>query len=205
MPQINLLPWREELRKRRLKEFLIVGAVAMMLAAGAVVGVHLYYEGRIEFQVKRNALLKDEIVKLDKKIAEIKEIEREKELLLARMRIIEQLQTSRPEIVKVMDQLVKTLPEGVFYTSIAQKGRSFNLDGVAQSNARVSSLMRSLDDSQEFTNPVLLEIKAQNAPSNLRDVRLASFKLRVSQKAAAELEGAAVSGAARGGTNVARK
>ena len=189
MPQINLLPWREELRKRRLRDFFVIGGLCMAAAAAAVVGVHVFYEGRISFQERRNAMLQTEIEKLDKKIAQIRDLEREKELLLARMRIIEQLQTSRPEVVKVVDQLANTLPEGVFYTRITQKKQVFNLQGIAQSNARVSSLMRELDDSPQFINPKLLEITASTGPPGIEsDVRFASFKLEVLQKQLAELK-----------------
>jgi type IV pilus assembly protein PilN len=182
MPHINLLPWREELRKRRQKEFGMVALVAMLLMGGVVGGVHVYFQQRIDHQERRNKFLNQQIASLDEKIEEIKNLEREKERLLARMDIIQRLQSSRPEIVNVLDDLVRTLPEGVFYTNITQKNRSFQLKGTAQSNARVSSLMRALDDSAWFENPNLVEIKANNKDiSASTTVKLSDFSLTVTQ------------------------
>lgn len=182
MPHINLLPWREELRKRRQKEFGMVALVAMLLMGGVVAGVHFFFQQHIDHQEKRNKFLNQQISKLDKKIEEIQDLEREKERLLARMEIIQKLQTSRPEIVHVLDNLVETLPEGVFYTTITQKARTFQLKGTAQSNARVSSLMRSLEDSQWFENPNLVEIKANNKEiSESTTIKLSDFSLTVTQ------------------------
>lgn len=184
MPRINLLPWREELRKQRNKEFGVT-AVVVGLLMGAIVGVvHFYYVQEIEFQQRRNALLASETARLDKKIKEIKNIEGEKARLLARMQIIQQLQTSRPEIVHLLDEFVTTLPEGVYYTSVQQKGRALSMQGVAQSNARVSSLMRQLDASEYLANPALVEIAA--APKKIKgaseDVRVSNFRLNVKQE-----------------------
>jgi len=181
MPHINLLPWREELRLRKQKEFGALAAVAVVVMACVVGGVHLYFQGLIDYQSSRNAYLETEIGRLDKKIAEIKDLELEKERLLARMRIIEQLQSSRPEIVHLMDELVDKLPEGVYYTSVEQKGRALNLKGVAQSNARVSSLMRKLDGSTWLEEPALVEIKREKAKDAIDEVRLSAFDLNITQ------------------------
>ncbi len=185
MPQINLLPWREELRKRRNKDFGVTAVVVAAIMAGVVYGVHWHYQQRIDYQKERNGFLEQQIAALDKKIKEIQDLDREKERLLARMRIIQQLQTSRPEIVHVVDAIVKSLPEGVFYTSIAQKGRSINMKGMAQSNARVSSLMRQLESSDWFENPNLVQIKAVPQPKGTQgateDVKLSDFDLKVTQ------------------------
>ncbi len=184
MPRINLLPWREELRKQRNKEFGVT-AVVVGLLMGAIVGVvHFYYVQEIEFQQRRNALLASETAKLDKKIKEIKNIEGEKARLLARMQIIQQLQTSRPEIVHLLDEFVTTLPEGVYYTSVQQKGRALSMQGVAQSNARVSSLMRQLDASDYLENPVLVQITATTGKRKgaTEDLRLSNFRLNISQQ-----------------------
>ncbi len=183
MPHINLLPWREELRVRKQKEFGALAAVAVVVMAGVVGGVHLYFQGLIDYQSSRNAYLETEIGRLDKKIAEIKDLELEKERLLARMRIIEQLQSSRPEIVHLMDELVDKLPDGVYYTSVEQKGRALNLKGVAQSNARVSSLMRQLDGSGWLEEPALVEIKREKASDAVDEVRLSAFDLNITQTA----------------------
>jgi type IV pilus assembly protein PilN len=194
MPRINLLPWREELRKQRNKEFGVT-AVVVGLLMGAIVGVvHFYYVQEIEFQQRRNALLASETAKLDKKIKEIKNIEGEKARLLARMQIIQQLQTSRPEIVHLLDEFVTTLPEGVYYTSVQQKGRALSMQGVAQSNARVSSLMRQLDASDYLENPTLVQITAGvgKRKGATEDLRLSNFRLKINQqkkKTASQEEG----------------
>lgn len=196
MPHINLLPWREDLRKRRNKEFGVLALITILLMGGVVFGVDWHFKQRIAFQTERNVFLETQIAALDKKIKEIQDLDREKERLLARMRIIQQLQSSRPEIVHVVDSIVKTLPEGVFYTAIKQTGRAINLIGVAQSNARVSSLMRQLDSSEWFENPNLIEIKAINQPATAgttSDIKLSNFNLNVTQsqkkKAEDEAEG----------------
>jgi type IV pilus assembly protein PilN len=179
MPRINLLPWRDEQRKRREKEFIITAVIAALLMGGVVLGVDLHYKSRIEYQNKRNGLIETEIAGLDKKIKEIENLKKERDRLIARTKVIQNLQAGRPEIVHVFEQLVTTLPNGVYYTRVAQKGRSLNLQGVAQSNARVSSLMRSLDASKSFANPSLVEIKA--SPQKETAVRLSTFSLNVSQ------------------------
>lgn len=195
MPHINLLPWREDLRKRRNKEFGVLALVTVLVMGGVVAGVDWHFQQRIEFQTQRNVFLETQIAALDKKIKEIQDLDREKERLLARMRIIQQLQSSRPEIVHVIDSIVKTLPEGVFYTAIKQTGRAINMIGVAQSNARVSSLMRQLDSSEWFENPNLIEIKAINQPtapgSTVTDIKLSNFNLNVTQSQKKKPEGEA--------------
>jgi type IV pilus assembly protein PilN len=184
MPQINLLPWREELRSQRNKEFGVAAVVVALLMGGIVAGVHFYFAEEIKFQQRRNAFLEGETAKLDKKIKEIRDLEAEKERLLARMQIIQRLQSSRPEVVHLLDELVTTLPEGVYYTRIQQKGRDLNVQGVAQSNARVSSLMRQLDGSEYLANPALIEITA--ATKKLKGagdaLRLSNFRLNVKQE-----------------------
>jgi type IV pilus assembly protein PilN len=191
MPHINLLPWREELRKRRNKDFGITTAVAVVLMGGVVFGFNWHYQQQIDFQTQRNSYLEQQIAALNKKIREIEELDREKARLLARMRIIQQLQSSRPEIVHVVDAIVETLPDGVFYTSIRQRGTSFSMIGVAQSNARVSSLMRQLEASEWFEDPNLVEIKAipQPAGGDETDIRLSNFNLNVKQTLKKKAEG----------------
>lgn len=179
MPQINLLPWRDELRKRREKEFIITAVIAALLMGGVVLGVHLHYESRIAYQTQRNSFIETEIAGLDKKIKEIENLKKERDSLIARTQVIQNLQAGRPEIVHVFDELVTTLPDGVYYTKVTQKGRRLSLQGVAQSNARVSSLMRSLDTSTWFNNPNLVEIKAK--PQKDTSTRLSTFNLNVSQ------------------------
>lgn len=159
MPKINLLPWREELRKQRQKQFLIALGGAVVVAGLVVVGANLVYQSRIDYQNERNQRLSREIAELDKSIERIDGIERQKERLLARMEIIEQLQRSRPEVVHLFDELARTLPDGVFLTAIQQNGRTVKVDGVAQSSTRVSSFMRNIDGSDWIGRPDLEKIQ----------------------------------------------
>ncbi len=159
MPRINLLPWREEQRKQRQKQFGIALVVAV-LSAGLFIWLgNLVYQSRIDYQQARNQRLETEIAELDKAIAEIEGLERQKERLLARMEIIEQLQRSRPEIVHLFDELVRTLPEGVYLTGIRQTGRDVQITGTAQSSTRVSALMRNIDASEWLEDPDLEQIR----------------------------------------------
>jgi type IV pilus assembly protein PilN len=184
MPHINLLPWREELRQQRNKEFGFTAAVGVVVMAAVVAVVHLHFKSRIMHQNDRNGFLEANIAILDKRIKEIQQLDDEKERLLARMQIIQRLQSSRPEVVHLFDELVQTLPEGVYFTRIQQKGRVLNIHGVAQSNARVSSLMRQLDSSDWLENPSLLQITARvsEASNKQQGVRMSNFQLNVSQE-----------------------
>jgi type IV pilus assembly protein PilN len=152
MPRINLLPWREAERKRKRQEF-GVGVVAAMVLAGVLsLAVNRWIQSEIDDQNDRNQYLNTEIASLDKQIVEILALDQQKQRLLARTQVIEQLERSRPEIVHIFDQLVRTLPDGVFLTSIKQTDRKIQLKGVAQSSTRVASYMRSLDESEWLTN-----------------------------------------------------
>jgi type IV pilus assembly protein PilN len=155
MPRINLLPWREAERKQRRQEF-GVGAVGALMLAGAIAFVvNLQMGSAIDNQNERNQYLKTEIANLDKQIAEILDLEQRKQRLSSRIQVIEQLERSRPEIVHVFDQLVRTLPDGVYLTGIKQTERKLTLKGVAQSSTRVASYMRNLDASEWLTDPSL--------------------------------------------------
>jgi type IV pilus assembly protein PilN len=178
MARINLLPWRAELRKQRRNEYLtIVGAFAglAILVWGLV---HFHFTERIDFQNERNAYLKTEIASLDKKIKEIQELEKEKERLIARMKAIETLQSSRPIIVHIFDELVTSLPEGVYLKEVAQNANVIVLKGVAESNARVSSFMRNIEKSEWLTEPKLEIIQSSDESGR----RIANFTLRMTQR-----------------------
>ncbi|HKX60172.1 MAG TPA: PilN domain-containing protein [Steroidobacteraceae bacterium] len=159
MPSINLLPWRQELRQRRRKEFLygIVGAV--LLAAVITLVANLAVSSMIDAQNRRNELLKAEIAELDKAIEQILALEEEKNRMIARMEVIDTLQASRPEVVKLFDQIVSTLPEGVYLTSVKQTGKKLEFNGVAQSSTRVSAFMRNLDAAESLSSPELKVIQ----------------------------------------------
>jgi len=155
MPRINLIPWRDAERKRKRQEFGLGAAAALMVAGLLAFAVNLQMQGAVSYQNGRNQFLKEEIAKLDKQIAEIQQLDQQKQRLLARMQVIEQLERSRPEVVHLFDQLVRTLPDGVYLTAVKQAERKVQLKGIAQSSTRVSSYMRNLDASEWLTDPSL--------------------------------------------------
>ena len=155
MPRINLLPWREGQRKERKLAFLVALGVAALAAGVASFAAYLLYGSMIEGQQHRNDRLRAEIKTLDKQNEEINDLENRKQKFIARMEIIEKLQRSRPEIVHVFDEIVRTLPEGVYLTAIKQNDKKLKFEGVAQSSTRVSSFMRNIDGSQWLRNPEL--------------------------------------------------
>jgi type IV pilus assembly protein PilN len=155
MPRINLLPWRAELRQKRKKEFLVALLATVLIGGLLVYASKLTVQGWTRGQNNRNALLRTEIAELDKQIAEIGTLETQRDRLLARMEIIEQLQRSRPEVVHLFDELVNTLPEGVHLTQIRQSQARIEIRGSAQSSTRVSALMRNIDGSDWLKDPGL--------------------------------------------------
>ena len=155
MPRINLLPWREGQRKERKLAFLVALGIAALAAGVTAFAAYLMYGSMIESQQHRNDQLRAEIRILDKQIEEINNLESAKQKFIARMEIIEKLQRSRPEIVHVFDEIVRTLPEGVYLTSVKQTDKKLKFDGVAQSSTRVSTFMRNIDSSQWLRNPEL--------------------------------------------------
>jgi type IV pilus assembly protein PilN len=159
MVRINLLPWREAERKRRQQEFYVMLAVGLVFALAMSFYVHMYVDAMIAYQNERNAFLNKEIAQLKTKIDRIKDLEKTKASLVSRMQIIQQLQESRPEIVHLFDQLVNTVPEGVYLAKVSQQGRTINLEGRAQSNARVSAYMRNIDASGWLGGSVLKVIE----------------------------------------------
>ncbi len=167
MAHINLLPWRENLRQQRQRKFIaiVVGSVAAM---GLIVGlVHMHFVGATDYQNKRNGFLNQEISLLDKKIRDIKDLEKRKNQLLARMDVIQRLQASRPQVVHLVDELVGTIPDGVRLISLKHKGEALTLQGEAQSNARVSAYMRNLEASDWLVDARLNYIKKNAAAGNV--------------------------------------
>ena len=159
MPSINLLPWRQALRQRRRKEFFIGLGASIAMAALVTLLAYLTVSSMIDTQHRRNDLLKAEIAKLDKAIEQIVALEEEKNRMISRMEVIDTLQSSRPEVVKMFDQVVATLPEGVYLTSVKQSGRKLEFNGVAQSSTRVSAFMRNIDASETLSAPDLKVIQ----------------------------------------------
>ncbi|MGR9105642.1 MAG: PilN domain-containing protein [Gammaproteobacteria bacterium] len=179
MAKINLLPWREELRKQQQQDFLmaIMGSAALCLLI--MLMVHSHIEGLIEQQNRRNQFLETEIAALEAKIKEIDDLEQKKAMLVAKMEVIQELQGSRPEIVHLFDEVATTTPDGVYLTEMTQTGNTLTFDGSAQSNARVSAYMRNLDASPWLANPVLNIIETKGEGNQGRVNR---FKLSVQQK-----------------------
>jgi type IV pilus assembly protein PilN len=155
MPRINLLPWRQQDRQRRQKEFGLFAGGAVLAAAAVTLFTSWGVGASIERQRERNELLKTEITELDRRITEILGLEAQKARLQARIEVIERLQRSRPEVVHVFDQLVRTLPDGVYLTSVKQNDKRLELKGVAQSSTRVSTFMRNIEASPWLQEPQL--------------------------------------------------
>jgi type IV pilus assembly protein PilN len=160
MAKINLLPWREEQRQLKKKEFISYIALAA-LATVIVMGlVHLYISGMKDYQEQRNKVLEEEIALLDKKIVEVKTIGEKKSKLLAKIDLVQRLQESRPEIVHLFDEIPRTTPDGVFLTKFSQMGSELTFEGKTQSNARVSAFMRAVEASAWLQTPKLDVIKS---------------------------------------------
>jgi len=179
MARINLLPWREELRKQQQKEFFLAIGVAMGFAVVVMLLVHFYVAGRIEYQQQRNRFLSDQIAVLDRKIREIRDLEKKRDRLIAKMEIIQRLQSSRPEIVHLFDALARTVPDGVYLTKFIQSGDKLEVTGVAQSNARVSAYMRNVESSPWMENPQLKIIESKNQKTRGRQ---GFFSLQIKQE-----------------------
>jgi type IV pilus assembly protein PilN len=162
MAKINLLPWREEYRKEKKKEFLTqlgaVGLVAVLVAFG---WMH-FVDSSIENQNQRNQILETEIAALNKRVQEINELKKKREALIARMKVIQDLQGTRPTIVRYFDEMVRSVPDGLYFSSLVRQADNFSINGITESSNRVSSFMRNLDQSEWFANPNLKSIKASD-------------------------------------------
>ena len=174
---INLLPWREELRQEQKKQFGILTALMMFLAAAIVGLIHLQMVTKIDYQLSRNNFMSSEISKLDKEIAEISELRKIRRSLVERMEVIQDLQRSRPSIVHLFTEIVKTVPNGVYLKSLNQTGGNLLMNGQAESNARVSTYMRNLDASDWLKAPNLTVIEIEDIKVN----RISTFTLTVKQ------------------------
>ena len=185
MIRINLLPHREIKRQARRKQFTYLLVVTLLVSA-AVVGLgHITISNRIANQDGRNSFLEGEIAKLDNQIKEIRKIKEETRALLERKQVVETLQSNRTEVVHLFDEIIRVLPEGLYVKSVRQTGDQIELLGFTQSSARVSTLMRNLEDSPWFEQPTLIEIKA----ATVSGLRANEFNLRVKQsKQQAEVE-----------------
>jgi type IV pilus assembly protein PilN len=176
--RINLLPHREERRKRSRQHFYVLAGGVGLVGILVIAAVHGFYASRIETQIERNRFLKSENSKLDKEIAEIQKLKDEIQALLARKQVIETLQADRATTVYMLEQLVRQMPEGVYLRSVVQKGTRLNLLGYAQSNARVSTLMRNIEASPWLGSPGLVEVKASVVDKR----RVSEFNMNLSLK-----------------------
>lgn len=163
MAKINLLPWRQELRKRRQQEFLAINMTVAVVALILVVFFHLLVASQLSDQAERKAFIKSEIDVLDGQIKEIDDLQRRKDELLARMKVIQDLQGRRPVIVRVFDELVRATPDKLYLSQFQRTGDKFTLEGVADSNNQVSTFLRNLNASSWFKNPVLQNVKAEDS------------------------------------------
>jgi type IV pilus assembly protein PilN len=200
MIRINLLPHREEKRKRREQQFAVLGGLTALLGVVVAGAVWLYLDAQVTQQRQNVAYMKSEIAKLDKQIEEIRKIREETAALLAKKRVVESLQANRSEPVQLLDQLLRQLPEGVYLKSIKQTGTKVNVVGYAQSNARVSTLMRNLGATPYHENPELVEIKAVPAPDKSGN-RVNEFNMNISIKRAQPED----TGARRAGPTAVKK
>lgn len=166
MAQINLLPWRERLREERKREFFTILVGVVIISAGLLFLVDRYFNGEIDMQMSRNDFVRSEIVILDERVAEINELRQQKEDIRSRMNVITDLQGTRPVIVRIFDELVNTLPDGVYYESLIRLENTISIEGIAESYADITELLRRLDDSDWFQESDLNDISAVESSDN---------------------------------------
>lgn len=166
MAHINLLPWRERLREERKREFFTIMVGVVIIAAGLLFLVDRYFNRAIDTQIARNDFIRAEITVLDAQVAEINQLRQQKEDIRARMNVITDLQGTRPVIVRIFDELVKTLPDGIYYTSVVRTDNRIALEGTSESYARITALLRRLEDSEWFQETDLDDIMAVNPGSS---------------------------------------
>lgn len=185
MARINLLPWREEFRQEKKKEFQVqIFGVAILAAAVAFAWISIV-DGAIDNQQQRNSMLESEIQILEKQVKEIQELKKKREELIARMKVIQDLQGTRPTIVRYFDEMVRAVPDGIFFQNMKRTGASISIQGITESSNRVSAFMRNLDDSEWFANPNLKSIKANPSFGD----QAAEFSLQLQAILPAEQQG----------------
>jgi len=185
MTQINLLPWREELRQEQKKQFALMAVMTCVLAAAIVGLIHFQMQAKIDYQQSRNRFMTSEIAKVDEEIKEISELQKVRRSLIERMEVIQDLQGSRPSIVHLFSEIVSTVPNGVYLESLAQTGSNLVINGEAESNARVSTYMRNLQASAWLKDPNLTVIEIEDKTVN----RISTFSLTVKQTSPNATEG----------------
>ncbi len=181
MAHLNLLPWRAELRRQQQKDFVTVTAFGVLITFLLLLLLHLEINSRIDYQNERNKYIQSEIASLDSKIKEIQDLEIKRKRLLAKMEVIQELQASRPEIVHLFDELGRTIPEGLYLTDLSQSDKNLIVNGMAQSNARISAYMRNLESSAWLKDPVLNIIETKVESKDNRKERQSRFTLQIKQ------------------------
>ena len=181
MAHLNLLPWRAELRRQQQKDFLTAAAFGVLITLLLLLLLHLDINSMIDYQDERNKYIQSEIVSLDSKIKEIQDLEIKRKRLLAKMEVIQELQASRPEIVHLFDELGRTIPEGLYLTDLSQSDKNLIVNGMAQSNARISAYMRNLESSAWLKDPVLNIIETKVESKDNRKERQSRFTLQIKQ------------------------
>ena len=194
MIRINLLPHREQKRLARQRRYVSMLVMSFLIAAGIVLTGYMFLSAKLDIQADRNRFLTEENAKLDLEIAEIDKLKAEKQALLDRKKIVERLQSNRTETVHLLDQLTRQVPEGVYLKDVKQSNDQLVLIGYAQSNARVSTLMRNLNDSPTFEQPLLIEAKS----ATVGNQRLSEFTLNVKLTRAEDQTETAASAVKRG-------
>lgn len=174
---INLLPWREELRQEQKKQFSVLTVLLMTLAGFIVLLMYVQMSAKIDYQLSRNKFVSTEIAKLDEEISEIRDLKKVRRSLVERMEVIQDLQRSRPSIVHLFTEIVSTVPNGVYLLSLTQSGSNLLMNGEAESNARVSTYMRNLSNSEWLKDPNLTVIEIEDIKVN----RISAFTLTVKQ------------------------
>lgn len=172
MAHINLLPWREEQRQEQTRQFAVVTVLSLVLTSALIFLVHVTFSNQIDHQKFRNKMLENEIATLDESLKQIDELEDTKEQLLSRMDVIQSLQQRRPQIVHLFDDFVRTVPEGIFLTTIKQSADQLTIQGVAESNGRVSAYMRNIDASSWMSTPKLKVIETKKGTLRSSDFTL---------------------------------
>jgi type IV pilus assembly protein PilN len=183
--RINLLPHRAEKRRARQVQFIALSVISVVLAALLVGFVQVAISTQISYQERRNTYLKQETAVLDKQIEEIKKLREQTQALLARKNVVEGLQSTRSDVVHLLDQMLRILPDGVYLKTLKQTGTRINLVGYAQSNARISTLMRAVEDSPWLDSPALVEIHATGAGAGRVNEFTLNFNLTKPQEAVA--------------------
>ncbi len=189
MAHINLLPWREELRQEKTRQFTTIAVLSLVLTGACIFLVHATFNNQIEHQNFRNKMLQDEITRLDAALTQISALEETKEKLLARMDIIQSLQQRRPQIVHLFDDFVRTVPEGIYLTMIKQQAKQLTIAGVAESNGRVSAYMRNIDASAWMDTPKLKVIETKKGTLRSNDFTITTSQTLPAEQSSGDREG----------------